>query len=399
MRKFYGEKLSKWYGENAANWWANPDTGPGPFVVFSEQNFRYLKYCETIHSVRGRKNLKKVNPVYHWKAYAEVYPVIRCTPRWGSQFGTYVESDLDKTPPWSCEEEFSQPYNIATPFVLPIPAFAPDVDTVVNDAIREMVPALNTLVSFVESFDIPSTFDGMLRQGLSGEILRLNLAVLPLIGELEAIAQRLGAWDSLVARVNRDLSRGFRAVTGQSRELTHTHLDQDGVRTSVEYTVTQVYGVRVVGNIPPTTSYLERIGLNSSLGDILWNSLPLSFVIEYFIPIGTFFTRPIVPNFVVTSTWTTTKITGTYVCERFVGDRWIKCQDGWFEQYDRVPRKWDNPDGVVMDTSVLNVPTSWRQWANLVALARLFTSGPRRRMRWDIERSLHSAPPGSITDE
>lgn len=376
LRSITGYVFPEAFGENAPTW-GYPDFEPGWNHVYGEP-LAFKRRVEFIQSKRGRKRFNQpINPVFHWKCWSQPIPVIGCNDRFGGNF-TIPPGTVDRTPPWRCQSVVHTPYNISIPLILPMPEFQPDIDSLVDGAIRDSIPSWNVLVSAAEAFDIPSTFEGVLRQGLAGETLRYNLAVSPLVGEVQAIATRMGHWQQLIADVNESLSRGFRAVTGAEfndlRHINYRIINGLEFRYTYMYNVSYTYGCVVIGNIPPVTARLERLGINSSLADTVWNLLPLSFVVDYFISIGDILVRPILPNFVVQKSWKSTKVEGSFLIELKQGGLWHKCQQGEYESYNRERLQFDIPDGILSDSRVVGLPRSSTQWANLASLARLFSS-------------------------
>lgn len=395
----YLRKFERTYGVNAPGWGiSNPD---GSFTVGAFEHVtntvEYLNRRTYIHGYRGRRRRKSLNPVDHWRATSNLYPFIGCVPWWGGNYTLNEAQASSSGAPWSCKARYFAPFNIERPPLgLPMPTYQLDADHLFNEAVREMVPEWNAVVSAVEAIELPDLFSGVARQGIAGETLRYNLALLPLVGEVQSIWQRIWGWQDLIVETNRRLARGFRAASGHTFEnLVHqTEIDTPvgPVLITFEYKVTITHGVRVVGNIDPQTALFERFGVNSSLQSILWEAMPLSFVVDYFLPIGTILSRVVVPNVVPTKWWSSSKTEGTFKCELLWHGNLVKIQDGSFMNYHRTPQRWDTFDGIQVEPQIFGLPSSTSQWANLAALTRSFTATPVNRQLSRAQNRVFGIP-------
>lgn len=130
---------------------------------------------------------------------------------------------------------------------------------------------------------------------VSDSVLQNNLAIQPLISDLQTVLDQYRNFGDRLGTARQRLRQGAVATKTIRKSVQFSEnvelLTQLGQRVKAEVRFdgesVQVFRAKIRGSIPssPLREYLDYVGLYPDLGT-LWNALPFTFIIDYFVPIG-----------------------------------------------------------------------------------------------------------------
>lgn len=343
-------------------------------IVF-EREIPYRKRIELIISDRTKFYHGKQKPVFHKKVSISKY---RCSQVWSS--GTTVVRDNT----YSSYSADDYPKAIHTP----PPTYLPDIDSLLDDVVSEMLGEFNLLNFIVEFGDIPELWARW--NGLDDAVLRTNLGALPLWSEAVAIYSRIVDYSEKFENLRNTFKRGVRVMDSQVEDTVLPRQPYGSNPTELyesDQRLQRNWGAIVTGDFHnPVRSALQRGGVFIDLS-VIWNALPMSFLIDYLLPIGNALARDRVYfNPSIRASWTSVKrssVTRLYRLPFSIGGG-PRPQDGDYyltdtvveESYERAPGLWDTFDGISTgghDSSRSILALSPRQWSNVLALISSFS--------------------------
>lgn len=128
-------------------------------------------------------------------------------------------------------------------------------------------------------------------QTLGESNLNYQLGVAPIVSDGRAIVDTLQNIGDRFSRASQNLHRGVRFAKRDTEHVYKVYPVQWDPLTQCEITIAgsfvRTYGGFVRGSLPydPVRFLLDYLGVYPDL-NTLWNSLPFTFVIDYFVPIG-----------------------------------------------------------------------------------------------------------------
>lgn len=339
----------------------------------SEQTFTVPIHTETIISDRTPFYRGKFKPCFHTKVSVDKRA---CT-------------ETRRLGPWPFNDHVYTRIGSDNAPSIPLPemaTFLPDIDSLIDTAVKKMIGEFNLLNFIVEFDDIPGLFKKL--DGVDDAVLRTNLGALPLWGDIESIFFRLTSYADKYDRLAAKFRRGLHVASGVSEGGTidwdHRVFDsQSGYWLTGKSTVDRTWGAIVSADLQnPVRAQLQRFGVFWDL-KTLWNALPFSFLIDYLVPIGDALASDrVYLNPRVERSWTTTKSVretnvwrypydwfGVGIAPPYVSDVISRTI------YDRQIGIWDVPDGTATggyDSRDFILALSPTQWSNVSALISSF---------------------------
>lgn len=253
------------------------------------------------------------------------------------------------------------------PTRFPAGSIAPDIDSMIQEVSEEKFPRINMVNTILELGDIPSLF-AKIPSGLSKAAadtwLRGKLGVIPSVQDMitgrfaknyhaqYSQLKQMAEGPGITVRKNRKVPCNLSWSGGYS-----SHHEVEG-----EWHVS--YYAKVNVNLP---NYSANDIFDFSIGPKnLWEATPLSFVVDYFIPVGNMLSGVTFSNPKIIDIGVSSKFEGWYRSGR--KGRWL-CKSK-IKRYYRSPTVWGVPDGIRADFDEMFQPLSPQRLATLAALAR-----------------------------
>lgn len=253
------------------------------------------------------------------------------------------------------------------PAIFPGGTVPPDIDSMIQEVSEEKFPRINMVNTILELGDIPSLF-AQIPAGLSKAAadtwLRGKLGVIPSIQDMIT-----GRFRDIYHAQYSQLKQMAEGPGVTVRKNKQTDLDQ-------YWTGSYQSQYRLKGKW--SVSYYAKVNVslpNYSANDIfdfsigpknLWEATPLSFVVDYFVPVGNMLSGVTFSDPHIIDMGISSKFEGTYETGR--KGRWL-CKSK-IKQYYRAPTQWGVPDGIRADFDEMFQPLSPQRMATLAALAR-----------------------------
>lgn len=337
---------------------------------------------------------RKVKPCYHLRWFTHGYTI--------SGHGKEINSTYE----WDFKNRGTYDPQLEILRILGLEKYRiyPDWDAAVQSVIpsfRNQFNLLNFALEFDDVIDLSRNVMRYLRtplktvQGLrkplnstSDAWLQYQFGIAPLLADMRAVVDAYRNFGEKLGKARAQLHLGTRfgvqkkisvsEVVPLTRSLVGFSTSDFEMVCYFNGTITHTTSGRVRGSIPesPLKEYLDYIGLYPDLSTV-WNAIPFSFLVDYFIPIGRALERPswISPKFSAYSCCVSIKFSGSFsvVLLRYKKsgqynlDLKFPCTvaTGTFSFYDRYPT-WPVFDGLDLPRGI-SYPNA-RQAANLAAL-------------------------------
>lgn len=285
----------------------------------------------------------------------------------------------------------------------------PDIDTVVDTAIDNIYRPPSLINAIAEAGEIPelllagwkklkmlnlppgTNLQSLLRLArspnkladlMADTVLTTNLGILPTFSEILSITEMVRKGVAAYEQARRTVEKqgGFRVSKTKEIDISFDHTWPTG-----SYAITgktkRIYGAYASAKFPngglPDLSSFAAVGLNWDF-QTLWNMLPMTFLIDYFVPVGEALRRArLYTDLVITDGWKSDLMQGSFSGRStqefgYSGSGTPATHGGEYRIYRRDRHLWDVPDGIsVKDYKLF---PSARQLSNISALGRVLTS-------------------------
>lgn len=180
----------------------------------------------------------------------------------------------------------------------------PDWDAAIERVIPSFRNDFNLINFALEAGDLPDLARSVAsrlrrgytsRQDISDDYLAAQFGALPLISDFRAVMDRLSNWGENLGRARARLAAGVRASGGGTYPVSFlkTGYSVSAPNATVlgdlafSGKITTHYSCKITGHINSNSlqEFLDYIGFYPDIST-LWDALPFSFLVDYFLPIG-----------------------------------------------------------------------------------------------------------------
>lgn len=219
----------------------------------------------------------------------------------------------------------------------------PDWDAALNTAVPSLRNQFNAINFAAEFSDLTNLYNDLHRslsgllnrrrivghtrrrvppsmRELSESWLTYQLGVQPVISDGRAIVDTVTEFGERFAEIQRQLREGQSFGLSTSRSVNRSipcTIRGNPMSFKLNGTLKRVIGGTAVGSLPwdPFRAYMDYVGIYPDL-NTLWNALPFTFVIDYFIPIGSALQSDawLQPSITTSDCWYSVKFDGTWTC-------------------------------------------------------------------------------------